>query len=206
MAEGLTRDLRSGRLVAWRVRRVGWRHVLLLGMVRRYRVIGALSSHDVRAVASVCRLRHRLRVAVVVVLRAAVVRACSTVWSGRRGNWWHAICWDKRLGFGVERRPAVAARNWVLALWIIWVDIHWQLSICIGNARRRHRAGSGLIRTLIVGLRLLPSLRRYGWHRCSVGSNHWRIRGLIARLLLRLLLRLRLWLRLRRGRLRWILL
>ena len=161
------------------VRRRGWLGLLrlllrwgLLGLrvVRWHGVVGALAGHAVGSwggdeawlwngllVGSVAHVR-RVELGATVAGAGAAVEAR---WGRRRrGLHGEAAARDERLRFGVEGLAVVAARDGVLALWIVRVDVHRQLAVRVRDAGRRHRARPRGVGGLAVVLRLRP--RRLG--------------------------------------------
>lgn len=103
----------------------------------------------------------------------------------RRGSgegrlcWWHPVAtWDKRLRLGIEIVvPVVAPWDRVLALWVVWVCICWQLAKRIGDtwlhgmARRRCRTPPLIHRCVVTWLPVLLMLGSSRYRR-TIG-RHW---------------------------------
>jgi hypothetical protein len=161
----------------------GWLH----GVVRRYRVVGALSRHTVGPRRRPKpRLRQRLLESTVahvrgVELRAPMARARSPIGTSRRrwrrGLHWEPITWDERLRFRIEHLTVVTARDGVLTLGIIRVGIRGKLTVSIRDSWRRYRARPRRVSVLGEALLRPRWLSEIG-HGTAVRAAHGRsIRG-----------------------------
>lgn len=64
--------------------------------------------------------------------------------------------WDETLCLWVERMSIEASWNWVLRLWILWVDGRWELTVGVWNRSTRSRvrcAWDILLEELLIILR-----------------------------------------------------
>lgn len=153
------------------MRDMGMLRVGRRGMIRRERVVRALSHHVVPTGVAVWRLAHRRRACLVPSvgkvrrrnLRTPLLRSIAVVGARGRCHRGHAVARDERLCLGVERMPVEASRDRVLALWVIGVGIGRKSPVGVGYAWRARWRGSRLVRALIEGRRrrrrrLLPSM------------------------------------------------
>ena len=164
------------KMCRWVLRDILWR------MVRRQGVVRPLTAHPVAGPSHI-RLLRRNRRAIATVrqmrrpdLRASV-RRTDSIRGQRRLPWTHSTAWNERLRLRVESMTVVTTWNGMLALRIMRIDIHRQLSIRVRNAVQRCHVTLGLrclCRTILVRARRrclvdarLPRLwRRRRWRRC----------------------------------------
>ena len=184
----LVRHMRGilGELMRRHLRRQGHMLNCVLGwsMVRWKGIIRSLPHHTIAiSVAGIRGLGHwrrrRRLIATIGQMRrchlgTSLWWAITTIRYRRGRHCVHAIRRHEGLGLGIETMTLVAARNRMLALWVVRIDICWELAVRIWYSWCS-RCSPGLIRALIEAWLLPPLLLRtvLNWLDITLHRTTW---------------------------------